>query len=186
MKKLLWILLLAPLLSYGQYTEDYELKIDDSVYTFDYTPSIKFILDDFFQGIKEYGIPLDRFKDFKGIHVTERMMYYTGTNAWGVTDLSNGVILLNGEIPRYLPLFMSAVIYHEMYHFYLDRPYHCIIPESTILNVIEEFFKGFPECPYTLQDGYNIEIEKVIQNWGDDEKEEYFRFILFNYLESKS
>lgn len=184
-KSTLLLALLFSLFTYSQNYKEYRLEVNDSVYTFNYTPSIKFILDDFFEGCEKYKVPLDRFSRLEGIYVVVDMKSLTGKDFFWITFLEKekDFILLNNNIPLYLPTFMSAIIYHEFYHFILIKPGHCIIERSTISGIVEEFFKGYPKCLYVLQGGSNINIEKIIREWDDKSKKEYFLYLKDNYLE---
>lgn len=179
------LLLFFSLFTYSQKYEEYRLENKDTTYVFNYTPSLKFILDDFFEGCQEYDIPLDRFSRFEGIYATENMKIFTGRDFFGLTFFGEkkDFILVNNKIPGYLPTFMSAVVYHELYHFILKSHYHCIIKNPGISGVVKEFVKGYPKCLYVLQGGRDINIEKIIREWGDESKKEYFLFLKDNYQE---
>lgn len=155
------------------YSQGYSLKTKDTTYVFNYEPSIKFILDEFFEGCRKYDIPLDRFIDLDGIYIVPNF------KPFGSTFFRKGkdVILITNDIPIYLPTFMSAIIYHELYHFISENRYHCIIRPYNFSSYIEEFLRGYPECLYLLQDGSNINIEKIIREWNEDAKKEYFLFL---------
>ncbi len=180
MKKLIIILLiLFSVSSSSQGYKNYNLK---NTYSFEYTPSLKSILDDFFEGLDDHNISIDVFENFKGIYVTSDMYRITGYSLFGVNLHRDGhtYILLNNDIPRYLPSFMSALVYHEFYHFLLKRPHHCSIREPSFLESVKEVFNGYPECPYILQAGVDINIEQVIKDWGEETKKEYFLYIKAN------
>ena len=182
MKKLilLVLILLFSLSIYSQIYEEYRLEVKDSVYIFNYTPSLKFILDDFFEGCEKYKIPLDRFSRFEGIYVVITMRSLVGITIFGE---EKDLILVNNNIPIYLPTYMSAVIYHELYHFISKKLDHCIVYKPSISGAVGDFFKGYPKCLYILQGGNNINIEKVIKQWGDKSKKEYFLFLKDNIQE---
>ncbi len=145
----------------------YTVKVKDTCYSFNYSEELKDPLDDFFKHAQLYSYPMDSISNLHGIYRTNVIYYYTGTNAAGLTMLSRDFkdfIFINENIELYLPTFIESILYHEFYHLLANNKDHC-----------SDIF-----CPYILQDGRAIDVEKVIRTWNEDSKKEYFEYLKRN------
>lgn len=144
--------------------QTYTVESNGETYSFLYTRGIKPFLDDFFLHPRLSQIDLSALKTFRGIFVSKDINIFA-FGSFGVTvyatETQDSFIIISPHIPSYVPTFKQMIVYHEFYHL-LTRARHCT----------------GTECPYVLQSGQYIDIEKVIRTFSDDEKDEVMRHIV--------
>jgi hypothetical protein len=167
MKKLT-LLLLTPLFSFFLFSQTSEIstytyEYNHIIYEFEYSTCLKPMLDEYFNNKEVDKLDLTELCNLKGVFHSKITGQHTG--AYGINMVMYGgperVIFINIVTPHYLPTFISATLYHEMYHQFLPTLGHC---EGKC-------------CPYILKSGDNIEIEDVIKTFNKYEKKKYFKYI---------
>ncbi|MAX51425.1 MAG: hypothetical protein CMH22_05555 [Methylophaga sp.] len=128
------------------------IKVDDF-----YKP----VLTDFIKSCAKYNIDFKRLSLLEGIYVSSNL-----EGRHGATRNDRKIILVNADIPNYLPTFRKAVLYHELYH----------------LLSLEN---GHVAFPYLVQDGGSIFPEYLIKHW-DVVEAEYFLYLASMYPNEKT
>lgn len=165
MKNKIIILLIALFIGISNINAQYftfNVKYKDSTYSFKYSPILKKHLDEYFGNANKMKLDLSNLEKLDGILWSNNIFFYTRPLV-GITPLpeaGENFILISDNIPKYLPTFINAVVYHELSHFIMDNNKHCI-----------------SGCPYILQEGKYINIEKVICSWNNIAKIEYFMYL---------
>lgn len=142
----------------------YTVVVGDSLHRFSCTVDLILPLNDYFYNAALNELDITGVKKLISVRTSSYIEYYSGVDAEGLTMISKEgdiFVLVNQDIPIYLPTFKEAVLYHEMYH---------------VISLEKEHCDG-PECPYILQDGKKVDIEYVIRNWGEEMKEQYFKYL---------
>lgn len=169
MRKLLFIIsILLWTTSYSQFYSDAKYDVELSTgqcHTLEINSYLYDNLDNYFFEASENNVNIDVIQKLKGIylcHFDISLPTYMQNNFGLTLDLKTGerVILVNVSlIPFYLPTFLDAVVYHELYHHLLDTGDHV------------------KNTPYVLRDGEFNNPEVLIKTWNSDSKEEYFNYI---------
>ena len=144
----------------------YELKISEQVYP---------IVEEYFSHEEIQDLDLNVLDGLLGIYVVTReemldLTYPDTSYRFGLTLIKpNGDsgIFINGTMPVYLPKLHSLILYHEMYHLFIG--------EASKNHCTEV------DCPYILRNGFNIEM--AVCNWNDEQKKEYFKYIIWKQKE---
>lgn len=144
----------------------YSLVVNDTtVYTFKAPVELIDDLDEYFERARKHNIDLSNVANLQGIYLVDFskssiLKEYDGN--FGVSLKDECIIGINrANIPRYLPTFLNAVMYHELWHF---------IPEAY-------FHSTFITSPTVTRGGEHINVEDLISTWRERSKEEYFEYL---------
>jgi len=163
MKRILFALLFVVGTANAQY---FTYKVKDwnnnKVYSFEYSPILKQHLDEWFSNAEKMNMEICVLEKLGGVFWSNQITFYTKPS-FGLALMfkdSPMLVLVDDNIPTYLPTFINAVLYHELAHLFTKNNRH---PKHGV--------------PYILQDGKNIKIENVIKTWNDEAKIEYFQYL---------
>jgi len=165
--KLLLVILFCPLFLFSQTIPKdigvYRYERNSIIYEFLYSPCLKSMLDDYFGNKGLNRMDLEELCSLKGVFHSKINGEYAG--AFGVNapivDSTNKFIYINDHIKDFLPTFITAVLYHEMFHQLLPTVKHCT----------------GNRCPYIFKNGDGINIENVIKTFDEYEKDRYFKHL---------
>lgn len=182
---ILFTISLSGSISAQRYTtnETYQVKQNDSIYTFQTHFQLIPYLDDLFENLLDANVDISRLKNFEGIFIYQNLSAYYGWAVWGLYErgfFQEDVIYISSELQPYLPTFVSAIIYHEFYHLF-SQAGHCIKDDTdeSMMQSLIDYFKGFTDCPYILQSGDKIDPEVVIRFWNKVSKQDYIRYLKY-------
>lgn len=146
-----------------------EYKAGDVVNKIAVTKRLAPIFNEWLEEAYNNNVDLSALSKLDGIYFMSFKKYFPKDNSFGVTrflsgDMQNLITLNTDAIPFYLPSFLEAILYHELYHsmFPLEGHVSCDKENDDV------FF---------LRAGGNINIENVIKKWGCDLKQNYWNYI---------
>ena len=154
----------------------------DSIYKVEIHKGLTKYFNEMIDKMLENNVDLSRLSDFEGMYIYGNLHRYVGYEVWGVSvrnDDQKDFIYISNIMPQYLPTFVSAIIYHEFYHF-LTKQGHCImddVEDSYFDKLFNYFNDNDLTCPYVMQSGDKINVEVVIKEWNEHAKDYFVEYI---------
>ena len=166
MKKFILALLFPFMLSGqddGSLTYSYEQ--DGTTYQFKYTACLKPFIEEYFSNTEKLKhMDLELLGNLVAIY--HMSMLGPFSDFYGINtpplDGCTYIYINSDKVQHAFPTFLTAVLYHELYHQFFPGEGHC---QGSV-------------CPYILRAGEFIKPEVVVRNFNDYEKKKYFDYII--------